>query len=59
MAFSILSLLYALIALVLGLIWMPRAMTATDGSLPSGLSLAAPFVVLVSLTLAGLAITVF
>lgn len=59
LAFSILSLLYALIALILGLIWMPRAMTATDGSLALGLSLAAPFVVLVSLALAGLAITVF
>ena len=59
LAFSILSLLYALIALILGLIWMPRAMTATDGSLALGLSLGAPFVVLVSLTLAGLAITVF
>ena len=36
LAFSILSLLYALIALILGLIWMPRAMTATDGSLAFG-----------------------
>ena len=59
LAFSILSLLYALIALILGLIWMPRAMTATDGSLHLGLSLGAPFVILVSLTLAGLAIAVF
>ena len=59
LAFSILSLLYALIALILGLIWMPRAMVASDGSLPTGLSLAAPFVVLVLLTFAGLAMTVF
>ena len=59
MAFSILSLLYALIALILGLIWMPRAMVANDGSLPTGLSSVAPFVVLVLLTFAGLAMTVF
>ncbi len=59
LAFSILSILYALVALVLGLIWLPNAMPADDGSLPTGLSLAAPFVVLISLILAGLAQTVF
>lgn len=58
-AFSILSLLYALVALIFGLIWLPRAMPAANGSLPTGLSLAAPFVLLVSLILAGLALTVF
>ena len=58
-AFSILSLLYAMIALILGLIWMPWTMPAANGSLPTGLSLAAPFVILVALTLAGLAFSVF
>ena len=58
-AFSILSLLYALILLILGLIWLPRAMPAANGSLPTGLSLAAPFVLLVSLILGGLALAVF
>lgn len=58
-AFSILSLLYAMIALILGLIWAPRTMPAANESLPTGLSLAAPFVILVTLTLAGLALTVF
>ena len=59
LAFSILSILYTLVALALGLIWLPNAMPADDGSLPTGLSLAAPFVVLISLILAGLALTVF
>ena len=58
-AFSILSLLYALIALVLGLIWLPKAMPAANGTLPTGLGLAGPLVTLVSLMLAGLALTVF
>ena len=58
-AFAILSLLYAVVALILGLIWLPKAMPADDGSLPTGLNLAAPLVTLVSLMLAGLALTVF
>lgn len=58
-AFAILSLLYTMVALILGLIWLPKAMPADDGSLPTGLSLAAPLVVLISLMLAGLALAVF
>ena len=59
LAFSLLSLLYALIALVLGLIWLPKAMPAANGILPTGLGLAGPLVTLVSLMLAGLALMVF
>jgi len=55
-AFGFLSLLYALVAIVLGLVWSPSKMTEQDGSLSLGLAPAGSIVASVMVVLGALVI---
>ena len=55
-AFGFLSLLYALVAIVLGLVWSPSQMTERDGSLSLGLAPAGSIVASVMVVLGALVI---
>ena len=57
LAFSFLSLLYATVAVIVGLIWIPRAMTTEKGSLSLGLSEVLPIAAAVIIVLVGLTLT--
>ena len=57
LAFSFLSLLYSTVAVILGLIWIPQAMTSEKGSLSLGLSQILPIAVAVLAVLAGLTVS--
>jgi len=57
LAFSFLSLLYATVAVILGLIWIPRAMTSQKGTLSLGLSAMMPIAVAVLAVLVGLTLS--
>jgi hypothetical protein len=57
LAFSFLSLLYSTVAVILGLIWIPQAMTNENGSLSLGLSQILPIAVAVLATLVGLTVS--
>ncbi len=57
LAFSFLSLLYSTVAVIVGLICIPQAMTSENGSLSLGLSQILPLVVAVLAVLAGLAVS--
>ena len=57
LAFSFLSLLYATVAVILGLIWIPRAMTSERGTLSLGLSAMMPIAVAVLAVLVGLTLS--
>ena len=57
LAFSFLSLLYSTVAVIVGLICIPQAMTSENGSLSLGLSQILPIVVAVLAVLAGLAVS--
>ena len=57
LAFSFLSLLYSTVAVILGLIWIPQAMTSKKGSLPLGVSQILPIAVAVLAVLAGLKVS--
>ena len=57
LAFSSLSLLYSTVAVILGLIWIPQAMTSEKGSLSLGLSQILPIAVAVLAVLAGLTVS--
>ena len=54
LAFSFLSLLYSTVAVTVGLIWIPQAMTTEKGSLSLGLSAMMPIAVAVLAVLVGL-----
>ena len=57
LAFSFLSLLYSTVAVILGLIWIPKAMTSEKGSLSLGLSQILPIAVAVLAVLVGLTVS--
>ena len=57
LAFSFLSLLYATVAVIVGLIWIPQAMTTAKGSLSLGLSEVLPIAAAVLVVLVGLTLT--
>ena len=57
LAFSFLSLLYSTVAVTLGLIWIPQAMTTEKGSLSLGLSAMMPIAVAVLAVLVGLTLS--
>jgi hypothetical protein len=57
LAFSFLSLLYASVAVIVGLIWIPQAMTSEKGSLSLGLSQVLPIAAAVLVVLVGLTLT--
>ena len=57
LAFSFLSLLYSTVAVIMGLIWIPQAMTSEKGSLTLGLSAMMPMAVAVLAVLVGLTLT--
>ena len=57
LAFSFLSLLYSTVAVILGLIWIPQAMTTEKGSLSLGLSAMMPIAVAVLAVLVGLTLS--
>jgi len=57
LAFSFLSLLYSMVALILGLIWIPQAMTSEKGSLSLGLSQILPIAVALLAVLVGLTVS--
>ena len=57
LAFSFLSLLYATGAVIVGLIWIPQAMTTEKGSLSLGLSEVLPIAAAVLVVLVGLTLT--
>ena len=54
LAFSFLSLLYTTVSVIVGLIWIPHAMTTEKGSLSLGLSAMMPIAVAVLAVLVGL-----
>ena len=56
-AFSFLSLLYSTVVVILGLIWIPQAMTSENGSLSLGLSQILPIAVAVLAVLVGLTVS--
>ena len=55
LAFSFLSLLYSTVAVIVGLIWIPQAMTSERGTLSLGLSAMMPIAAAVLAVLVGLA----
>ena len=57
LAFSFLSLLYATVAVIVGLIWIPQAMTSEKGSLSLGLSAMMPIAAAVLAVLVGLTLS--
>ena len=57
LAFSFLSLLYSTVVIIVGLIWIPQAMTSEKGSLSLGLSQILPIAVAVLAVLAGLTVS--
>ena len=57
LAFSFLSLLYSALAVVVGLIWIPQAMTSEKGALALGLGAMMPIAVAVLAVLVGLTLT--
>ena len=57
LAFSFLSLLYATVAVIVGLIWIPQAMTTAKGSLSLGISEVLPIAAAVLVVLVGLTLT--
>ena len=57
LAFSFLSLLYATVAVLVGLIWIPQAMTSERGTLSLGLSAMMPIAVAVLAVLVGLTLS--
>ena len=57
LAFSFLSLLYTTVAVIVGLIWIPQAMTTEKGSLPLGFSAMMPIAVAVLAVLVGLTLS--
>ena len=57
LAFSFLSLLYSTVAVILGLIWIPQAMTSESGSLSLGLSRILPIAIAVLAVLGGLTVS--
>ena len=57
LAFSFLSLLYSTVAVIVGLIWIPQAMTSEKGSLSLGLSEVLPIAAAVIVVLVGLTLT--
>ena len=57
LALSFLSLLYSTVAVILGLIWIPQAMTSEKGSLSLGLDQILPIAVAVLAVLVGLTVS--
>ena len=57
LAFSFISLLYSTVAVTLGLIWIPQAMTSEKGSLSLGLDQILPIAVAVLAVLVGLTVS--
>ncbi|MFL2501660.1 MAG: hypothetical protein ACJ0Q1_01945 [Luminiphilus sp.] len=57
LAFSFLSLLYSTFAVIVGLIWIPQAMTSEKGTLSLGLSAMIPIAVAVLAVLVGLTLS--
>ena len=57
LAFSFLSLLYSAVAVIVGLIWIPQAMTSEEGALSLGLSAMMPIAVAVLAVLVGLTLS--
>jgi hypothetical protein len=57
LAFSFLSLLYSTVAVTVGLIWIPQAMTTEEGTLSLGLSAMMPIAVAVLAVLVGLTLS--
>ena len=57
LAFSFLSLLYSAVAVIVGLIWIPQAMTSEKGALSLGLSAMMPIAVAVLAVLVGLTLS--
>ena len=57
LAFSFLSLLYSAVAVIVGLIWIPQAMTSEKGALSLGLSAMMPIAVAVLGVLVGLTLS--
>ena len=57
LAFSFLSLLYSTVAVIVGLIWFPQAMTSERGTLSLGLSAMMPIAAAVLAVLVGLALS--
>ena len=57
LAYSSLSLLYSTVAVILGFIWIPQAMTSENGSLSLGLSQILPIAVAVLAVLVGLTVS--
>ena len=57
LAFSFLSLLYSTVAVIMGLIWIPQAMTSEKGSLSLGLDQILPIAVAVLAVLVGLTVS--
>ena len=57
LGFSFLSLLYSTVAVILGLIWIPQAMTSEKGSISLGLSQILPIAVAVLAVLLGLTVS--
>tara|TARA_Y100000991_G_scaffold107212_1_gene80891 strand:+ start:720 stop:1430 length:711 start_codon:yes stop_codon:yes gene_type:complete len=57
LAFSFLSLLYSTVVIIVGLIWIPQAMTSEKGSLSLGLSQILPIAVAVLAVLVGLTVS--
>ena len=57
LAFSFLSLLYTTVAVIVGLIWIPPAMTTEEGSLSLGLSAMMPIAAAVLAVLVGLTLS--
>ena len=54
---SFLSLLYSAVAVIVGLIWIPQAMTSEKGALSLGLSAMMPIAVAVLAVLGGLTLS--
>jgi len=57
LAFSFLSLLYSMVTVIVGLIWIPQAMTSERGTLSLGLSAMMPIAVAVLAVLVGLTLS--
>ena len=57
LAFSFLSLLYSTVAVIVGLIWIPQAITSERGTLSLGLSAMMPIAAAVLAVLVGLALS--